>query len=614
MKKQNKTLPPVSVTLKNRADWLWKWVKVRGYSFDSNDRRNTFLYIYFLTWMQAYGNYNFAYVMTHRRNRQLNKPLKLAELDKKIEAWNQPKYNLKFTNETLIRLLDITPEEVDTLKIGYAKKLKEERTQRTALRNERNREISLLRAKGLTQKQIAERLNISISTVKRILREAKSFVKGSEFTINRSTKTKSASTESFVSPEAERLYSLYKAETQAAPEDEYHIALDKLINSTNNVFIQGAAGTGKSTLIRQYLGSLSKEERESVLLLAPTGKAADVIGGSTVHKAFELPSCVQLDTEVTSIPKMLKNIKTLIIDEISMVRADVFEKVMSILQFAESQSERIRIIVVGDFSQLPPVTTTADAAMLKTLYPSLKGYHAFDSQKWDEANFEKIVLHKIMRQDDADFIEHLNGIKYGKYDDIEWFNLNACPFASRNPVYLCSKRKTVDDFNQSAIQKYSKDHLLTTYNAECNGVLPTDLPCPRKLTLGVGVRVMTICNEKNYKNGMVGTVKELTEDKVVIKFDNGKTATVKRKTFELENGTSYTQFPLLLAYAITVHRAQGSTFEHVALICDGCFEAGQLYCLLSRCPSLENITFIGELKPADLKVDISALKMTVSNK
>ena len=123
MKKQNKTLPPISVTLKNRADWLWEWVKLRGYNFDSNDRRNTFLYVYFLTWMQAYNNYNLAYAMTHRRNHQLDKALKSTDLDKKIRVWNQPKYNHKFTNEALIRLLAITSDEVETLKIGYNKKL-----------------------------------------------------------------------------------------------------------------------------------------------------------------------------------------------------------------------------------------------------------------------------------------------------------------------------------------------------------------------------------------------------------------------------------------------------------------------------------------------------------
>ena len=613
MKKQNNALPPVSVTLKNRADWLWDWVKLRGYNFDSNDHRNTFLYIYFLTWMQAYSNYNLAYAMTHRRNHQLDKPLKPTDLDKKIRVWNLPKYNRKFTNEALIRLLEITPEETDTLKIGYNKKLKQERAQRTVLRSERNREISLLRAKGLTQKEIAEKLDISLSTVKRILREARNFLEGSEFTINRSDKVKSAITE-FISSEAERLYTLYKRESKNAPDDEYDLALAKLKNSHKNIFIQGSAGTGKSYLINQFLESLSAEERKTVLLLAPTGKAADLIGGATIHKAFELPSCVQMpDEEITDVPKLLHNIKTVIIDEISMVRIDVFEMIMQILDFTATKGQNIRLIVVGDFGQLAPVCTSSDKAILKTLYPDIKGFYAFYSSKWAEANFEKIILHKVYRQKDAELIEHLNGIKYGRYSDLEWFKYNASPFMSNKPVYICSRRKTVDEFNQSAIEEYSKENPTTIYQAKYVGPLPAELPCSKTLTLGVGVRVMTICNEKHYKNGMLGTVKILANDKVVVKFDNGKTATIKRKAFELENGTSYIQFPLILAYAITVHRAQGSTFEHVAIMCDGCFEAGQLYCLLSRCPSLDNMTFIGELKPSDLKVNIEALKMTTFN-
>ena len=615
MEKQNKTLPPISVTLKNRADWLWEWVKLRGYNFDSNDRRNTFLYIYFLTWMQAYCNYNLAYAMTHRRNHQLDKPLKATDLDKKIQVWNQPKYNHKFTNEALIRLLVITPDEVEVLKIGYNKKLKAERAQRTVLRNERNREISLLRAKGLTQKEIAEKLDISLSTVKRILREARIFLepKGSKMTITEINTKKGAITE-FISPEVERLYTLYKQESENAPDDEYTSALAKLKNSHKNIFIQGSAGTGKSYLINQYLDSLSAEERKTVLLLAPTGKAADLIGGTTIHKAFELPSCVQMpDEEITDVPKLLHNIKTVIIDEISMVRIDVFEMIMQILDFAATKGQNIRLIVVGDFGQLAPVCTSSDKAVLKTLYPDIKGYYAFNSAKWHKANFEKIVLHKVFRQKDAELIEHLNGVKYGRYSDIEWFKYNASPFISYKPVYICSRRKTVDEFNQSAIEEYSKENPTTIYQAKYGGPLPAELPCSKTLTLGVGVRVMTICNDKKFKNGMLGTVKNLADDKVVVKFDNGKTVTIKRKLFELENGTSYIQLPLILAYAITVHRAQGSTFEHVAIMCDGCFEAGQLYCLLSRCPNLDSMTFIGDLKPSDLIVNADALKMTVYN-
>ena len=125
-----------------------------------------------------------------------------------------------------------------------------------------------------------------------------------------------------------------------------------------------------------------------MLLLAPTGKAADVIGGTTIHKAFELQVGVQVpDEEITSVPKMLQNIHSIIIDEISMLRIDVFEKIMQILKFANSNGQSIRLIVVGDFGQLAPVCTSSDKAVLKTLYPHINGFYAFYSSKWEEANF-----------------------------------------------------------------------------------------------------------------------------------------------------------------------------------------------------------------------------------
>lgn len=604
----NNSTAPLYVTMKNRMEWLWEWVKMRDYDLETNDKRNTFLYIYYITLFQGFGNRNFAFALTNKRNRQLSKPLNMEEFKKKVALWQQPKYNRKFTNETIIRLLGITEEEAEILEIGKCKREKAERALRTLQRRERNFDILLLRAKGLTQKEIAEHLEVSISTVKRILRESRNFAKGSLLTITEVPKGKSALTE-FVSPEAERLYSLYKEETEAAPNDEFAIALEKLKTSSNNLFICGSAGTGKSSLIKEYLESLTSAERKRVLLVAPTGKAADLINGITIHKAFELPSCVQTTDTIEKLPKALNNISTVIIDEISMVRVDVFSKIMQILQFAD---RHIRLIVLGDFGQLRPVATKSDKTALKMLYPNTDSYYAFNSEYWDAANFEKITLHKIMRQNDAELIEHLNGIKYGRVADIEWFNSNTSPFIPAKPIYICSRCKTVDEFNQSALDEFKQDNITTTYKAKYTGKLTADLPCPKELEIGVGVRVMTICNDTKYKNGNIGTVKAFTDDGITVKFDNDKTATVKRKSFELENGTEYTQFPLVLAYAVTVHRSQGSTFNNVVIICEEFFEAGMLYTALSRCRSIYNISFIGRLKPKDLKIDTEALKMTVN--
>lgn len=141
------------------------------------------------------------------------------------------------------------------------------------------------------------------------------------------------------------------------------------------------------------------------------------------------------------LPKMLRNIKTLIIDELSMVRCDIFDRIIQTLQFAKSQGQSIRLIALGDFGQLKPVATFSDKQILKSFYPNLKGYYAFNSEKWAEANFKKIILHKVKRQKDTELIEHLEGIKYGRLDDLEWFINNAPPLAAcKTYLYLQHKK------------------------------------------------------------------------------------------------------------------------------------------------------------------------------
>ena len=597
---------PISVTLGDREKWLWKWIKGRKYAFDSNDRRNTFLYIYYLTVKAAYGR-SFADYILEKRNDYFDKPLDKLELENKTRVWSLSKNNRNFTNEKIIELLGITDDEIAELKIGHNKNEQAERKKRVLEKQDRNTNIYIMRAKGMTQSQIASKLHISVSTVKRVLRAGKNFLKGSDFTITETTAVKNAKQE-FVSSEAKRLYSLYKKEKQNAPDDEYEQALSKLTETKDNILIQGSGGTGKTTLIKKFLSRLSQEEYNKTLLVAPTGKAADLIGGTTIHKAFEMYNCVQIPDKVKVLPKMLRNIKTLIIDELSMVRCDIFDRIIKTLQFAKSQGQNIRLIALGDFGQLKPVATFSDKQILKSFYPNLKGYYAFNSEKWAEANFKKIILHKVKRQKDTELIEHLEGIKYGRLDYLEWFINNAPPFAPAKPIYICSTRKCVDEFNNTALSDFEYLH---TYNAAYEGLLPTELPCPEIIKLAVGARVMTISNSKNYKNGNIGTVKALSEDRVIVKLDNGKTITVRQKTFELDNGTKYRQFPLIIAYAITVHKSQGSTFNNVVMVCDSFFESGMLYTALSRCTAIDNLMFLGRLQEQDLKIDIEALKMTV---
>ena len=295
--KTNQSMPPLLAVLSNRAKWLWEFARLRNYSFETNEQRNQFLYIYFLTVKQAFDNNGLAKALTDKRNRRFAKSLTSHELNKKMNVWDLPENNRIFKNETIIEMLGITDKEVEVLQIGKNKKEKEERAKRKAAKRERNTEILLLSAKGWTQKSIAAHLDI---------------------------------------------------------------------------------------------------------------------------------------------PEMLQNISTIVIDEISMARVDIFTKIMQIIKFAESRGQSIRLIALGDFAQLRPVVTIADIEILKMLYPDIKGYYAFHSPLWEDAHFEKIILHNVKRQSDTEFIKHLEGIKYGRLSDLEWVMKNASPFMSAKPVYIGS--------------------------------------------------------------------------------------------------------------------------------------------------------------------------------
>ena len=161
----------------DRVKWLWAWVKQRNYTFDSNEGRNTWIYIYYQSLLTAYGSREFAAYMTQKRNARLSKPIDREKLESKIQKWSSPKSDRKFTNEKIIKMLGITNKEVMELKIGHNKQEKEDRIIRKIAKRERNSEILLLSGKGWTQKRIAEHLNTSVSTVKRVLRESRKFFK-----------------------------------------------------------------------------------------------------------------------------------------------------------------------------------------------------------------------------------------------------------------------------------------------------------------------------------------------------------------------------------------------------------------------------------------------------
>jgi ATP-dependent exoDNAse (exonuclease V) alpha subunit len=571
----------------------------------------------------------------------------------KIAAWNM----LRITNEKIIRQLGITVEEVAKLRIGHNKKLVEERKNRQFNAAVMIGEIEDMYAAGKTVAEIAKEFpQISKRTIQRyiaeyrkrkqspkqkqelanmvlemyqettnltlIARRTKCSVDTVRQTLNlqgmteitkQETKRTVSEPEKFISNESRKLYrlSVYKTEQTEAPLDEYNIALATLRIYKNAICILGPGGCGKTHLIKEFLAALSPKERAATLIVAPTGKAADNLDAQTIHKAFQFPNEVQPNEEITAAPKHLFSITRIIIDEINMVRQDVFSRLIKTIRFVEQQTHRqIQVIVLGDFGQIQPVTTAADMELLKEFYPEAKGVYAFHSDQWAQMNFRKIVLKHIYRQDDPVFKEKLNEIKYGNAAALQWFNENSNQFESVTAITICPTNKLVDYYNKEAWYCFDFDTMVeyvATYKKGCSS---EELPCPETLQLATDMRVMTVCNGDKYKNGSIGTIIKTNKSSILVQFDNGIIATVGRHRFMLQDGGIYEQIPVVLAYAITANKSEGMTFKEVNIV-PGFFAPGQLYTALSRCTSVDGIYIHGELTPKDLHVDIEALRMTI---
>ena len=632
--------------LTDRINWLKGWLRIRGY--DIGDKRQDFIFVYYCTTKSRYDPKT-AKMMVGNINQGFTEPLPNDIVQSTIRTVDAAG-GYRLSNQTIIDTLGITPAEVDELRIGHNLKEKAARTQRQLDRyiqdeeiiqqydegkrivdiaaafpalskrtierivqahaekkkQERNRTIWQLADAGSPASAIAKEVNCSVPTVRRVL----SGTKPTELTKKEVLRDEVAAP-SFIDPIGQELFSLYSEEAaQAVPED-YAQALSELQTTRLNVRIVGTGGTGKTQLIKDYLQSLPPSERSGTLLVAPTGLAASHIGGETIHKAFGLLNEVQTKETPITISPSLMTVKRLIIDEVSMLRIDIFDKIISILQHIEELENRhIQIIVLGDFGQLQPVCTIEDRKLLRKLYPTAKGIYAFQSPLWDKLNFQPIILKYNFRQEERELAEQLTALKYGSLEAVRWFNANRCPFRDTRAVYICPRNEDVEKYNREALARF-EGQKITEFSARSGGLAPnSELPCPKVLYLAEGMRIMTITNDRNYKNGSIGTILEVKEHSIRVKFDNRRKATIRRKRFTLSDGSIYEQLPVVLGYAFTVHKCQGCTFDSVVIV-PGFFAAGQLYTALSRCRSLDGLFIEGQITKEDLIIDIEALQMTI---
>ncbi len=393
------------------------------------------------------------------------------------------------------------------------------------------------------------------------------------------------------------------------------------------IFLTGPAGSGKSTLIQ----FIRKELYPQSLCAAPTGIAALNVRGQTLHSLFRLPLGALIPGDHRLLNSkfrrheidLFRKTSIVIIDEISMVRADTLDAVDFILRRILKNEKPFggkKILMAGDVFQLEPVVRAADMEVLAPYYDSP---FFFDSTVIKKTGMQKVELTDIYRQSDRKFISLLSQVKNGEADEYLLEALNTrVGTRSQDPehlITLCARKLDSEAINAENLSKLMVKSKV--YQGYVKGDFNTDnLPTELNLELKVGARVMLLRNhaEKKYVNGTLATVVALLDDKVELVDDNGQLFDVEAEqwehiTYQFDETTqsvsekvkgSFTQIPLKLAWAVTIHKSQGLTFDRVHIhLGSGTFASGQLYVALSRCRTLEGITLEKPLSAIDFRVN-----------
>ena len=402
----------------------------------------------------------------------------------------------------------------------------------------------------------------------------------------------------------------------------YELAYEYVQHTNCCIFLTGKAGTGKTTFLRRLKQECSKQ----MAVVAPTGVAAINAEGVTIHSLFQLPPQVFLPTSEArkqlfsemqmraQKQRVLRNLELLVIDEVSMVRSDLLDTIDAVLRHIKHRPNHpfggVQVLFIGDLFQLSPVAREQEWRLMQPYY---EGAYFFQAQVFRELHPVYIELDHVFRQTNGDFIEILNQVRNNALTSqtLQYLNNRYCPDfepskQKEHYITLSTHNSKVDAINLREMEALKGKAY--TYHAKVKDTFPESMfPMDMALTLKVGVRVMFIKNdssqEKLYYNGKLGVVTSLSKDAINVTCEDGTKVDVHTETWENVRYTAdtgsdtiitevigtFSHYPLRLAWAITIHKAQGLTFDRVVIDAADAFAAGQVYVALSRCRTLEGI-------------------------
>lgn len=411
--------------------------------------------------------------------------------------------------------------------------------------------------------------------------------------------------------------------------NELRLAWDFVENTGKSIFLTGKAGTGKTT----FLKAVKEHTHKRMVVVAPTGVAAINAGGSTIHSFFQIaPSLyipgTKMEQKFTYSMKkrmILRTLDLLVIDEISMVRCDLLDAIDTVLRrFREHDKPfgGVQLMMIGDLQQLTPVVTPAEEPLLSQYYdtPYFFGSHALQA-----VDYVTIELTHVYRQQDDQFLTILNHVREGHptADDLQKLNSrvvpNFHPKAEDGYIKLTTHNRLADNYNDSELRRLTTPTF--SYTAQVEGDFPTqNYPTDFRLVLRVGAQVMFLKNDPDgrFYNGRIGHITYVDSNRILVLCPGDEKAIeVERSvwentTYDIDDKGgqieprvvgSFSQYPLRLAWAITIHKSQGLTFDHAIIEAQSSFASGQVYVALSRCKTLQGLVLAAPISPKSVLND-----------